>query len=251
MKNSRSLDILVFSPHPDDAELLCGGVLLKAKLAGKRTGVVDVTEGELGTRGTIVTRRAETKAANRILHLDARENMGLRDGHLIEERALRSALVRALRKYRPTWVLAPHWEDQHPDHAAVGEAILHAAFMAGVPKYEPHSGRGVASASALPYRPKAVLHYNNRYGITPDIVFDISDVFERKMELVTCYGSQFGPGKASAKRKSAEPQTRLSHQHFEAWFRGMHSFYGQKVGARYGEAYCVKGPLKADVAWLV
>lgn len=247
MKDSHALDILVFSPHPDDAELLCGGVLLKAKLAGKRTGVIDLTEGELGTRGTIATRRAETKAANKILRLDARENLRLRDGHLIEERALRSALVRALRKYRPKWVLAPHWEDQHPDHAAVGEAILHAAFMAGVPKFEASSGQNVASADALPYRPSLVLHYNNRYGITPDVVFDITSVFEQKMELVACYGSQFGPGKA----KKSEPQTRLSHQHFEDWFRGMHAFYGQKIGARHGEAYCVKGPMRADISWII
>ena len=251
MNDSRALDILVFSPHPDDAELLCGGLLLKAKLAGKRTGVIDLTQGELGTRGTIATRRAETKAANRILGLDARENLRLRDGHLIEERTLRSALVKSLRKHRPKWVLAPHWEDQHPDHAAVGEAILHAAFMAGVPKFEPANARGVASADSLPYRPTQVLHYNNRYGIIADVVFDISDVFEKKMKLVACYASQFGPGNSSAKTKKSEPQTRLSHRHFEDWFRGMHASYGHKIGARYGEAYCVKGPLRADVAWMV
>src|SRR5204863_4116522 len=107
-------------PHPDDAELLCGGVLLKAKNAGLRTGVIDMTQGELGTRGTIATRQAETAAANKILKLNARENLGLRDGHLIEEPTLRTSLVHALRKHKPRWVLAPHWEDQHPDHEALG-----------------------------------------------------------------------------------------------------------------------------------
>jgi len=118
-----------------------------------------------------------------------------------------------------------------------------------VPKFHPKSGRGVASADGLPYRPRQVWHYNNRYGIAADLVVDISDVFEQKMELARCYASQFGPGNSSVKKK-AEPQTRLSHGHFEEWLRGMHAFYGQQIGVRYGEAYCVKGPLRVDGEWL-
>ncbi|HLX65085.1 MAG TPA: bacillithiol biosynthesis deacetylase BshB1 [Planctomycetota bacterium] len=249
MQDSIKLDLLVLSPHPDDAELLCGGVLLKAKRAGKKIGVVDLTEGEMGTRGSIAIRRKEIAAASALIGLDARENLRLRDGHLIEDAKLLSALVGVLRKYRPTWVLAPHWEDQHPDHEALGSAIAHAAFLAGVPKFHPKSGRGVASADGLPYRPRQVWHYNNRYGIAADLVVDISDVFEQKMELARCYASQFGPGNSSVKKK-AEPQTRLSHGHFEEWLRGMHAFYGQQIGVRYGEAYCVKGPLRVDGEWL-
>jgi len=237
------------APHPDDAEMLCGGLLWKAKLAGKRLGVIDFTRGEMGTRGTIQTRKLEAAAATNMIGLDARENLGLRDGHLIHEPKLIGAMVRMLRKYRPACVLAPHWEDQHPDHAAVGQSIQHAAYLAGVPKFEPKSARGVASALALPYRPKHVLHYNNRYGITADLIFDISDVYERKMELVNCFGSQFGPGKKQS-GGGEEPQTRLSHSNFSEWFSGLHTFYGFQIGVRYGEAYCVKNPLRASISVL-
>jgi len=228
--------------------MLCGGVMLKTKLAGKKIVVVDLTEGELGTRGSIAIRRRETAAASALIGLDARENLRLRDGHLIQDARLLPALVGVLRKYRPAWVLAPHWEDQHPDHAALGSAILHAAFLVGVPKFEPKSGKGVASADGLPYRPRQIWHYNNRYGIAADLVVDISGVFEKKMELVRCYASQFGPGKSDSTKKS-EPQTRLSHGHFDEWLRGVHAFYGHQIGVRYGEAYCVKGPVRMDGVW--
>ena len=250
MSASQPLDILVIAPHPDDAEMLCGGLLWKAKLAGKRIGIVDLTRGETGTRGTPQTRAQEAAAASKMLGVDVRENLGLKDGHLIHDRTLLSAIVRVLRKHRPACVLAPHWEDQHPDHAAAGQAILHAAFMAGVPKFEPKSARGVASAQALPYRPKLVLHYNNRYGIHANLIFDISDVFERKMELVSCFQSQFGPGAPKKSGTQSEPQTRLSHANFTEWFRGLHTFYGYQIGARYGEAYAVKSPLRASLTML-
>src|SRR4051794_2500763 len=132
MRASKNLDILVLSPHPDDAEMLCGGLLWLAKIAGKRIGGVDGARGESGGRGTPKRRAAEAAAATRMIGLDARENLGLRDGHLLQDPKLCSALVRMLRRYRPACVLAPHWEDQHPDHAAVGQASLHAAFLAGV-----------------------------------------------------------------------------------------------------------------------
>ena len=158
-------DILVFAPHPDDAELCCGGLLLKARRAGKRAVVVDVTEGEMGTRGTPEIRRKEAAAASKMLGLAARENLRFPDGHLHDDERLRTALVKCLRKYRPSLLLIPHWEDQHPDHAAVGQAGLYAAWLAGAPKYDAKSGSGVASSDRLPYRPRTVLHYNNRYGI--------------------------------------------------------------------------------------
>lgn len=252
--DNSNLDILVIAPHPDDAEMLCGGLLWKARAAGCRLGVADLTRGELGTRGTPAIRRKEAAAATRLLGLDARENLKLRDGHLLGDPRLLPALVRVLRKHRPKLVLAPHWEDQHPDHAAAGRAIEHAAYLAGVPKYEPGSARGVASSDALPYRPLQILHYNNRYGISADLVVDISAEFERKTALIGCYASQFGtPERVATGRKPAAnfgPRTRLSHGNFFEWLSGMHSFYGHQIGVRFGEAYCVKGPLRADVVTL-
>jgi bacillithiol biosynthesis deacetylase BshB1 len=236
------VDILVFAPHPDDAELCCGGLLVKARRAGKRVGVIDITRGELGTRGSVAVRRKETAAASRLLQLQARENLGLRDGHLRDDEALRVPLVRMLRKYRPRLLLVPHWEDQHPDHAAVGQAGLYAAWLAGVRKYDAASGGKVAAHDRLPYRPEMVLHFNNRYGIDADLVVDISDSFEEKLKLVLCYQTQFGAGEP-AKGKSKAPQTRLSNEQFIEWMRGMHQYYGFQSGVKFGEPYCVKNPL--------
>ncbi|MCY3020220.1 MAG: bacillithiol biosynthesis deacetylase BshB1 [Planctomycetota bacterium] len=244
-----AVDILVFAPHPDDAELCCGGLLLKARQAGLRVGVVDVTRGEMATRGTVATRRREAAAASRLLGVHVRENLGLPDGRLHDNETLRQALIRALRRYRPSLLLTPHWEDQHPDHAAVGQAGLYAAWLAGAPKYDPRSARGVASPERLPYRPRQVLHYNNRYGIQADIIVDISDVFEQKLELARCYKTQFGPG--GGKGAATALRTRLSDVRFFDWLRGLHAFYGYQAGVRYGEPYCVKAPLCVeDVALL-
>ncbi|HEY3324556.1 MAG TPA: bacillithiol biosynthesis deacetylase BshB1 [Planctomycetota bacterium] len=239
-----SLDILVLAPHPDDAELCCGGLLLKARDAGLSFGIIDVTRGEMATRGSVRQRQKEAAAASRILKLAVRDNLGLPDGHLRDDETLRRELVRKLRRYRPHTVLLPHWEDQHPDHAAVGQAGIYAAWLAGAPRFEPSSGKGVASADRAPYRPKRLLHYNNRYGINADIVIDISSVIDAKMELARCYVTQFGPAAADASDEGAGMlQTRLSHAGFFDWFRGMHAYYGSQAGVQYGEAYCSKGPL--------
>jgi N-acetylglucosamine malate deacetylase 1 len=240
------IDILVAAPHPDDAELCCGGLLLLARNAGYRSAVIDLTQGEMGTRGSAAVRRKEAAAATEILDLAARENLKLPDGGLFDDTRLRKALVRALRKYKPALFLIPHWEDQHPDHAAVGQAGLYAAWLCGAPKYDPASGKEVASEARLPYRPMQVLHYNNRYGIEADVVLNITTVMEEKLSLVSCYATQFGPGDGSG------PKTKLSHSRFFEWLRGMHGHYGYKIGAAYGEAYCSKQPLRVtDVGVLL
>jgi bacillithiol biosynthesis deacetylase BshB1 len=233
------IDILVAAPHPDDAELCCGGLLLKAKRAGLTCAVVDLTQGEMGTRGTIKTRMVEAAEASKLLGLAAREQAKLPDGHLEDNKALRTVLVRALRKYRPCLFLIPHWEDQHPDHAAVGQAGLYAAWLCGAPRYDAKSAKGVASAKEKPYRPPHVLHYNNRYGIQADLVIDISEVMEEKLALVGCYKTQFGPGPAKS-----GPRTRLSDAAFIEFLKGMHAFYGYQASVAYGEAYCTKSPLR-------
>ncbi|GMV79153.1 MAG: hypothetical protein AMXMBFR7_03370 [Planctomycetota bacterium] len=245
----KQADVLVLAPHPDDAELCCGGLLLLMRAAGMSVAIADCTEGEMGTRGTVATRRREAAAADRILGTHARVNLRLPDGHLRDDERLRVALVRVLRTFRPRVVLAPHWEDQHPDHAAVGQAAEAVAWLCGAPKFDPRSAQGIAAHDRPPYRPETVLYYNNRYGIDANLVVDISSVFERKLELVLCYGTQFGPGKKSA---SKAPQTKLSSARFIDFLRAMHGFYGFKIGAAYGEPYCVKGPVAVkDVAgWL-
>ncbi|MCZ7644691.1 MAG: bacillithiol biosynthesis deacetylase BshB1 [Planctomycetota bacterium] len=241
-----SVDILVLAPHPDDAELCCGGLLLKARDAGLSFAIVDCTRGEMGTRGSVARRAKEAAAADRILRTRERINLKLRDGHLRDDEPLRVALVRALRRFRPRLVLAPHWEDQHPDHAAVGGAAEPAAWLCGAPKFDPRTARGVASPDRPPYRPARILYYNNRYGIDADLVLDISAVFEEKMKLTLCYGTQFGPGKRDARGKGNAPLTRLSSAQFLDFLRAMHGHYGFKINAPYGEPYCVKGPVALD-----
>ncbi|MCK6474293.1 MAG: bacillithiol biosynthesis deacetylase BshB1 [Planctomycetes bacterium] len=236
-------DIVCLAPHPDDAELCCGGLLLKARDAGLAVGIVDCTQGEMGTRGSVAQRRREAAAADRVLGTACRVNLGLPDGHLRDDDSLREPLVAALRAMRPRVVLAPHWEDQHPDHATLGRAAESVAFLCGAPKYAPASAKGVASPDRLPYRPELVLYYNNRYGIDPHVVVDVSDVFARKIKLVQCYATQFGPGPKKKGKGKGDPQTKLSSAAFLGFLRAMHGFYGFKIGAAYGEAYCVKGPL--------
>ena len=232
--------LLCLAPHPDDAEIYCGGLLLLAQRAGMNVVIVDCTRGELGTRGSVAIRKREAAAADRMLGTGTRLNLKLRDGHLRDDDTLREPLVHALRRFRPRIVLAPHWEDQHPDHATVGRAAEHAAYLCGVPKYAPGSARGVAHPERIPYRPELLLHYNNRYGISADLVVDISGVFEEKIKLVGCYASQFG---ANSNRGKKEPLTRLSSEAFLNWFRARHAFYGSQIGAAFGEAYCAKGPI--------
>lgn len=232
--------ILCVAPHPDDAELCAGGLLLLARQAGHEIVVVDCTRGEMGTRGSVAERKKESAQADRLLGTKARLNLALPDGHLHDDERLKVALVRALRKFRPQVVLFPHWEDKHPDHAAVGRAAEAVAWLCGAPKFDPKSARGIASKDRPPYRPDLILYYNNRYGIEPDLVVDITPVFARKAQLVECYATQFGP---RVKNSKHTPQTLLSTQGFLDWFRSQHAHYGFKIGAPYGEAYCVKGPL--------
>jgi len=236
-------DFLCLAPHPDDAELCCGGLLLLARRAGRAAVIVDCTRGEMGTRGSMALRQKEAAAADAILDTSKRVNLKLRDGHLQDGDRLRVALVRAIRRFRPAVLLVPHWDDLHPDHAAVGRAGEAAAWLCGVPKYDPPSARGIASTQALPYRPLRVLFYQNRYGLEADVVLDISCVIEQKIALVGCYASQFGSPKRGAERSKSQPLTRLSSERFLEWFRALHSWYGAKIGTTYGEAYCVRGPL--------
>jgi LmbE family N-acetylglucosaminyl deacetylase len=182
----------------------------------------------------------ETDAASALLGVDVRENLCLSDAHLMDNQELRTALTRALRRHRPTTLCLPHWEDQHPDHAAVGQAGIYAAWLCGAAKFDAESAEGIAAADRPPYRPKRLLHYQNRYGIQPDLVLDVSAVIEQKMALVACFASQFNfPGTQNA----GEPQTMLSSRDFEAWFRGSHAALGAKIRVPYGEAYCLKTPV--------
>lgn len=226
------LDLLAFAPHPDDAELACGGTLLRLSSMGYRVGVVDLTEGELGTRGTPGKRDRERKKASLALGLSLREGLGLPDMGLSGvDRAQLEAVVKALRRHRPAVVLAPHWEDRHPDHVEGSALVTHAFFLAGAAKF---TGR------SEPFKPVALAYYLGSLDFEPSFVVDISGQFDGKMEAVSCYSSQFSP------RLPGEPETDIAHPHFLERVRARARHYGLMAGAEYGEPYLVKKPIALD-----
>src|SRR5215475_1493557 len=182
------LDILAIAVHPDDVELGCAGTLLMEKMNGKAIGVVDLTRGELGTRGTPGLRAEEAARSAGILGLDVRENLGMADGFFRNDEEHQRLLIRAIRKYRPEIVLANALEDRHPDHGRAGHLISEACFLSGLRKIETRDDAGRPQEH---WRPKYVFHYiQDRYA-TPSFVYDISPVFETKLESIKAYSSQF------------------------------------------------------------
>src|SRR5258708_37926026 len=176
-----TLDILAIAVHPDDVELCCSGTLLMEKMHGKKTGVVDLTRGELGTRGTPELRAEEAARSAAILRLDERENLGMADGFFRNDEAHQRLLIRAIRKYRPEIVLANSLEDRHPDHGRAGHLIAESCFLRGLRKIGTVDNDGLVQEH---WRPKYVFHYiQDRYA-TPSFVYDITPVFETKLQSI-------------------------------------------------------------------
>jgi len=217
-----SVDMLVIAAHPDDAEMAAGGLIAKMVSHGHAVGIVDLTRGEMGTRGTPDQRALESAAADEILGIAVRENMGLPDGGLTDSLEYRRIVVDAIRRHRPTLVVAPPIEDLHPDHAAAGRLVAAAHYPTGFTKYE---------TGTPPHRPRAVIHMMNHYEFMPTFIVDITDVWETKMEAVRCYGSQLH------KQESDEPATKVSSPEFLAAFEGRYRHYGSMIGATFGEPF--------------
>src|ERR1700761_5527285 len=194
------LDILAVAVHPDDVELGCAGTLLMEKRNGKRTGVVDLTRGELGTRGTPELRTHEAAKAAALLQLDVRENLGMADGFFRNDEAHQRLLIRAIRKYRPEIVLSNALEDRHPDHGRAGHLIRDACFLSGLRKVETTDETGTPQEQ---WRPKYIFHYIQDRYMEPSFVYDISPVMEVKLGSIRAYSSQF----YSSGYKEDGPQT--------------------------------------------
>lgn len=226
--NRPAIEVLAFGAHPDDVELTVGGTLLLLKDKGYRTGIVDLTRGELGTRGTADIRAAEAAEAARRLRADIRVNLGLPDGGVILDRESRLAVVRVLREHRPTLVLAPADEDLHPDHAHAGRIVREAAFLAGVAKLD---------TGQAPHRPRAVLGCFSHTVRDPAIVVDITPWFARKKEACLAYKSQFHDP------ASREPATYISRPEFWTWWEARARTFGHLIGAEFGEAFAHDGPV--------
>jgi N-acetylglucosamine malate deacetylase 1 len=235
-----NIDLLAIAAHPDDVELACAGTMLMAKRDGKRTGVIDLTRGELSTRGTLETRQQETDAATKILGLDYRANLAMHDGNIeLSQENLRSLIVQ-IRKTRPTILLAPSRAERHPDHEAAAELARRAAFYAGLVKIETKDEDGNPQE---PHRPLLVLHYMQTYSFHPTIIVDVTPVFEEKMRTMEAYGSQFYVQQKGSDLSSSPRETMLSQPGFIEANQARAAHYGKEIGVRYAEPFWCAEPL--------
>lgn len=222
------LDILVFAAHPDDAELSCSGTIMSHIAAGYKVGIVDLTRGELGTRGNADIRDAEALAASKIMGIHSRENLALPDGFFKDNNKARLEVIKAIRKYRPELVLANAPEDRHPDHGRASTLVETATFMSGLPKIETKWNGEKQEA----WRPKNLHFYVQNSFLEPDFVVDISEYWERKKASISAYKSQF-----FEKENDTEGSTFLTDPMFMKFIEGRAIEYGKSIGVRYGEGF--------------
>ena len=221
------LDILAFGVHPDDVELGCAGTIMAAIDQGKKVGIVDLTRGELGTRGTPTTRTQEAAAAAKIMGVDVRENLDMADGFFTNDETHQRKIIALIRKYQPDIILANAPEDRHPDHGRSAKLVSDAAFLSGLRKVVTiHEG-----ITQNAWRPAYTFHYIQDRFIQPSFVIDITAYMERKMEAVLAYGTQF------TNADTSEPQTYISSPQFLETVKARALMLGKRIGVGYAEGY--------------
>lgn len=230
------IDVLAFAAHPDDAELACSGTLSLLKAQGKTTGIIDLTRGELGTRGTPEIRDAEAAASAKILGLDVRENLGFRDGFFRNDEEHQLAVIRIIRKYRPEIALINAPFDRHPDHGRGSILLREAAFLSGLRMIKTELD-GVEQEA---WRPKKVYKYIQDHRLEPSFVVNISDHFETKMASIRAFSSQFFDP------TSDEPDTYISSPAFMQSVEARAKDMGQQIGVAYGEGFIAERVVKVD-----
>lgn len=224
------VDILAIFAHPDDLELSVGGTMLKVKQLGYATGALDVTRGEMGTRGTVDGRQKEAVEAAKILKLDVRENLGLSDGHVFVDDASRTQLVRALRRLKPRVVLTHQVGDSHPDHDHIAQLVREGARLAAMRNYDPETG-------SERIQPPIIAHNLFSRLIVPSFIVDVSDVLDEKMAAIRAHKSQFyDPA-------STEPETMLTGEDYLARIESRSRYYGSLIDAKAGEPFYVREAL--------
>lgn len=229
-KSNVILDVLAIAAHPDDVELSVGGTLLKLAGLGYRTGILDLTRGEAGTRGTPEIRRQEAQQAAEILGLSISQNLDLGDAHIWVNEQTRVSLVRVLRRLRPKVLFTHHPEDPHPDHAHTAKLVREALHISGLTKYD-------AEAGLERWRPNCVAHFLFPRTVAPSFIVDISDQSDRKWEAIRAHASQF------FNPSSNEPQSRVSTQAFLNEIEARDRYFGAMIGAERGEAFFVREAL--------
>jgi len=221
------LDILAIGVHPDDVELGCAGTLMSAIAEGKKVGIVDLTRGELGTRGSAETRKVEARNAANILGINIRENLGMADGFFQNDEQHQRLLIQAIRKYQPTIILANAPEDRHPDHGRSAKMVSDAAFLSGLRKISTQ----LDGNEQKEWRPAYVFHYIQDRFLQPSFVVDISAYMDKKIKSVLAYSTQFFNPDLN------EPQTYISSPQFLDTVKGRAMMLGKRIGVEYAEGY--------------
>jgi bacillithiol biosynthesis deacetylase BshB1 len=227
------IDVLAVFSHPDDAELSVAGTLLKLKHCGHRTGVLDMTRGEMGTRGTPEGRALEAEEAARVMKLDLRLNLDQPDGHVWLTEESRTAMVRVLRKLKPKLILTHNTDDPHPDHSNTARIVREGARLASMRKYDEETGLGAIKVPAIAHAVFSRL-------VVPSFIVDISDFLEGKMQAIKAHASQFyriGPN---------EPETRLTDKSFLQMIEWRARYYGSMIGVGAGEPFYVREALNVE-----
>jgi len=231
-----NLDVLIFAAHPDDAELSMGGTIARFTSSGVKTGIIDLTEAELSTRGTIESRRKETENASSILNIDLRENLGFPDGELKPLKEFINPVVAKIRQYKPKIIFAPHFSDRHPDHTGAAQIVKEAFFFSGLARYETMHDDKLQQA----YRPSKLFYFYQTYDNDPSFVADISNFFETKMKAVKAYSTQF------YNPESKEPETFISKESFILYLEARAKYFGFKIGKSYGEPFFCEEKIEYD-----
>ncbi|MBS1729516.1 MAG: bacillithiol biosynthesis deacetylase BshB1 [Bacteroidetes bacterium] len=220
-------DILAFGVHPDDVELSCAGTLIASIAQGKTAVVIDLTAGELGTRGTAATRKKEAADAAKVMGIHKRENLGMADGFFKHDEKNTLKIIQVIRRYQPEIILCNAPEDRHPDHGRSAKLVSDAVFLAGLRKIVTHEQKKIQKAWRTPY----TFHYIQDRYIKPDFLFDISAYHDQKLKAILCYKTQFNT------KDHAEPATYISSPEFFESLKARALIMGKQIGVSYAEGF--------------
>tara|TARA_S200000501_G_scaffold375323_1_gene427042 strand:+ start:7441 stop:8190 length:750 start_codon:yes stop_codon:yes gene_type:complete len=230
------VDILVIMAHPDDAELCCSGTILSSINKGLSVGIVDLTKGELGTRGNENIRLSEAQDSAKILNIKFRDNLGFRDGFINSDENNIIEIIKKIRLYTPGLIITNSLKDRHPDHENTAKLVKKSCFLSGLVKYKTQ----YENSYQEPHRPKIILHSIQNDYVEPDIIIDVSDCFIKKMESIKCFKSQFYDP------KSNEPDSFISSQEFLEFIHSRSIEMGHKIGVHHGEGFVTGHPIKIN-----